>query len=705
MSAGRPRTRKFFCKLALGLTALYSLTQAQDAYDIIYNDVGSLPCVRLLNATGFIGCQSINAATGVLFRTDSQDEIQQFASNKDLGNKYTVIMPHWLLTSPNIQLLKSSDKLGAIIAVINGTDPVYSPAVRPANAPSPDSTCPNCEFGLYAGAATQYQWNPTGTGLLYEQFDFPIYALNTMDARNTMSYNAVMQAAGINKFRGYTSYPLKALQFNAFMWAAQDTGACLRKKWCTPVGGASVWATPSTNISFTDNKPIVMVSAAIDSRSLFHDLTIGVESSLTGMVTVLAVAEALSRSTIPLDTMPKHILYTLFTGEAWGFSGSQRFVQDITSRVQCIKPAASGPGCAFPFYPDFAFQSINPDKIEAILEAGQVGSIGSAPGGSGLFAHVDNIQSGLSAALVKQVVQMGSGTGNNTAAAPGGTVPVQSADSDGVQRGLPPSSAMSFLKARANIPTVVLTGYQEQMSPLTSQDTDDSWDPVTTGNSIAQAASVISKTAWLQAQGLNDAALMTEAQQQAIGSISVDPQLIQDLLYCLARNYSCPLVDRYLNVTANPNAPTRLPHYTGTLYSQSQPYPIFVWNFLANMTRHKAFNSTAPPVVGCSSKPGLVNCASNEYCVGDQCVLSLTRYHDSYGTGLAMGEEGGYYIKDASKPVWVESTWNDIGLRLFDVTSPGAQKAELATGIVLTLVSAGVVWYARKYVAKTLKVD
>lgn len=245
--------------------------------------------------------------------------------------------------------------------------------------------------------------------------------------------------------------------------------------------------------------------------------------------------------------MPKHILFTLFTGEAWGFSGSQRFVQDITSRPQCIKPAASGPGCAFPFYHDFAFQSINPDKIEAILEAGQVGNIGSTGGTPTLFAHVDNTQPGASAALVKQVVQIGSGTSNSTAAPPNGAVPVQAADSDGTQRGLPPSSAMSFLKARANIPTVVLTCYQKQMSPLTSQDTDDSWDPVTTGNSIEQAASVISKTAWLQAQGVDDAALMTATQQQAIGSINVDRQLIEDLLYCLARNYSCPLVDRYLN--------------------------------------------------------------------------------------------------------------------------------------------------------------
>lgn len=44
-----------------------------------------------------------------------------------------------------------------------------------------------------------------------------------------MSYNAVMMAANINQNRGFSNYPLKALQFHSFMWAAQDSGACLRK--------------------------------------------------------------------------------------------------------------------------------------------------------------------------------------------------------------------------------------------------------------------------------------------------------------------------------------------------------------------------------------------------------------------------------------------------------------------------------------------
>lgn len=44
-----------------------------------------------------------------------------------------------------------------------------------------------------------------------------------------MSYNAVMIATNINQNRGFSNYPLKALQFHSFMWAAQDSGACLRK--------------------------------------------------------------------------------------------------------------------------------------------------------------------------------------------------------------------------------------------------------------------------------------------------------------------------------------------------------------------------------------------------------------------------------------------------------------------------------------------
>lgn len=99
--------------------------------------------------------------------------------------------------------------------------------------------------------------------------------------------------------RGYQNYPLKAIDFDLFMWAAVNSQTCLRRGWCQAVGGMSVYSTPSIDISPDDKKPIIVVSAGMDSRSLFHDLTIGASNDVSGMVAVLAIAEALSRVSKP----------------------------------------------------------------------------------------------------------------------------------------------------------------------------------------------------------------------------------------------------------------------------------------------------------------------------------------------------------------------------------------------------------------------
>ncbi|KAF9430128.1 hypothetical protein BGZ94_008234, partial [Podila epigama] len=103
----------------------------------------------------------MKSATGVLYKADTDADIEQFSKDKELGNEYTIVMPYWLLTSSNIEILRSSNKLAAIVAVINGTDTSHTTSARPKTIVSPDSTCPNCEFGLYANSPDQYQWNPT----------------------------------------------------------------------------------------------------------------------------------------------------------------------------------------------------------------------------------------------------------------------------------------------------------------------------------------------------------------------------------------------------------------------------------------------------------------------------------------------------------------------------------------------------------------
>lgn len=151
-----------------------------------------------------------------------------------------------------------------------------------------------------------------------------------------------------------------------------------------------------------------------------------------------------------MDTLPKHILYTLFTAESWGFAGSQRFVKDISSNFVCTNatratpcPYANAP-CTFPCVRNTYFTNINFDNIESILEFQSVSGINSNYS-DGYYVHVDDINQ--SQSLVSALLQPN----------------IKEASTDGIQRKLPPSSAMSFLQKRRDIKAAVITDYQKDL--------------------------------------------------------------------------------------------------------------------------------------------------------------------------------------------------------------------------------------------------
>ncbi|KAG0165693.1 hypothetical protein DFQ30_008135 [Apophysomyces sp. BC1015] len=296
-----------------------------------------------------------------------------------------------------------------------------------------------------------------GEGLIEESFDIPIFALNTKDKYAKQVYSYIMRGIAYNRGKGYENYPLQAVDFESFMWAAVNSETCLRRGWCKAVGAMSVYSTPSLDLATDDKKPIIVVAAAMDSRSLFHDLTIGANHDISGFVTVLAVADALSRAPVSVTTFPKHILYTLFAAESWGFAGSQRFVQDISTPFQCTNATRAVPcayanaPCTSPCVPDVHFTRINFDNIESIIEFNSVG--GSGDNYSTYWAHVDDIHK--SSSLV-DALQQSSKQSSQTST-------LQLASSDGIERKLPPSSAMSFLAKNRNLQAVVLSDFQNEL--------------------------------------------------------------------------------------------------------------------------------------------------------------------------------------------------------------------------------------------------
>lgn len=104
----------------------------------------------------------------------------------------------------------------------------------------------------------------------------------------------LLQGIAFNNARQYRNYPLVSVELNSFMWAAVDAQTCLRRGWCTPVGGYSVYSSPVAKGDFA-KKDSVILAAAINGRSFFHDIGINVQNDLSGLVGLLAVAEAFSR--------------------------------------------------------------------------------------------------------------------------------------------------------------------------------------------------------------------------------------------------------------------------------------------------------------------------------------------------------------------------------------------------------------------------
>ena len=127
--------------------------------------------------------------------------------------------------------------------------------------------------------------------------------------------------------------------------SAETSLTCLARRTCAPLGGHSAFASvpPRPDVvgdeSSADSSgdessaaSFVLVSARLDASSLFHDAAFGANAAMSGLVAVLAAAEAFAaaarrfdasrvRAGAPVGAAPA---LAAFGGEAFGFAGSRR---------------------------------------------------------------------------------------------------------------------------------------------------------------------------------------------------------------------------------------------------------------------------------------------------------------------------------------------------------------------------------------------
>ena len=149
----------------------------------------------------------------------------------------------------------------------------------------------------------------------------------------------------------------------------------------------------------------------------------------------------------------------------------------------------------------------------------------------------------------------------------------------------------------------------------------------------------------------------------------------------------------------------------------SQPYlgnvgdvSRFVWNFLADKTAIPSKNMSSTCPKGCSGNGEM--CVKVETDGKGVCVISTTRYVPAYSTRLKYEYETWEVLPHNSSdtmeeadPVWTESNWDRIRLRVYTVQDSGFDLLVLLLGITVTVLSYIVIVISKAFITKALKRD
>ncbi|XP_039597097.1 nicastrin [Polypterus senegalus] len=646
----------------------------------------TVPCVRLLNATHQIGCQSsISGDTGVIHVVGDDSDLEWVLKT---GNTppYMVLLDGSLFTREVMIKMKDSSRVAGVAVVV--------PKKGPEGGFSPHQKCPNDKSSVYSNSygeeyahCNKTVWNPLGNDLSYEDFHFPIFMMQDENETEVVKkcffdHNVPVNGSG-------PSYPLCAMQLFSHMHAATNTVTCMRRNdlqatfsinpevLCDPLSDYNIYSFlhPVNKSRKNPEEKVIIAAARMDTRSFFWDFAPGGESAVSGFVTLLAVAETLSKISENLTSpLKKNILFSFFQGEVFDYIGSSRMVYDMQKGTFVI----------------------GLENIDTFIEIGQVG-LRSA---SQLWIHsdpvsrqnasIDNEVRNLSSTLMK--------AGNDS------NVPVFEPS---VSQPLPPSSFQSFLKAQY-IPGVVLTDHQSAFSNRyyesiydTSENLNLSYPSelgpeeqlefvTATAQSLSEVATVVAKTLFKQAGG----------SEEDLFKVQADPKTVTKMLYGFAIRSNNSWFRSLVNQDVKPglvNGPPQ--YYVGVVLPNSSPKQKRLIQYVlanltgtvVNLTKEQCQNTDkggdqhrelydyiwiqgSMPLNGSDPVP--------------YCVRSTVRLSDAVSPAFDLKQYGALNYS-----TWTESRWKEIKARIFLVSSKELEMLTLAIGIAILVISLLVTYF------------
>ena len=663
------------------LTTILRMTGGTGLTDKIYQTISPdsiHSCFRRLNGTTSIGCSSSTRGdVGVLLYLDSPSDLAKLSDER--FSPYIVLINPSILSGPLVQQLSDSGHVSGLIL-----PSVEDPEGRwfnlsPPDGFSEDSRCPNNVEDCQPETGG---WNPAGSGLLWSKFSFPIFYLP--ESETTEGLYECQQKYNTPPL----SWPLCSVEMKANMHAATDSKTCTRRShlnnnlepvlFCDPLADINIHYSVAENT--TSNKKVVLVTARLDTVTMFDQTELGFDSPVTGLVTLLSTASLVSRVVREASWSGEvdNILFLLLNGESWDYMGTSRFLYDLEQG-------------------EFV-SNLSLADIHTVVELGQLSNLHT----STVFLHSLNSPGSVESALQQFAGEL---------------LSVETSSSSSV----PPSSLAKLLSARPDLPAVMLSNFDTEFSNRyyhSLYDTaarhgyNQSLGPdQTVVQHLSNISLVLAKT------------LLSLATDADLDSVTAEPELVNSMLECYSVTANCSLFKAASNSDSEfpwtgPPVTTPWPQYvsvvpsphsrltkqllqllTGTVVDikqeeeeEKKKKPDSWWKAASDQC--SSLNSPSRPLVSHVYLVGGPECYENNTVVCGRCFLTSVTQSQAESPVFLDSVRRHYDWASGQFPTWTESVWKGFSARSFLRGSPGHDSLVFGVGVTVLILSLLLGWWS-----------
>jgi hypothetical protein len=645
-------------------------------------------CVRRMNGTHEIGCQSTTGGnSGRMYMIDNEQEFNSYLTDSktiDSSPSFIIVLNVDLFDTNYVEKLMTrlGSKLNGLLLYLKPNLP------RPEDF-SHDDQCPNNRHSFYLNQTQTVNWNPKGTGLFFRSFPFPIMLIDEED-----DYKQLVKF--YRQFNSSQSSPACGLELKSFQSAAHTSKTCIRRSgiahslidsqetFCDPVGGLNIYSKLPQSLTIVpnqrQNKSIVLILATTDSFQMFlktKGTTGGAQQPAAALITFLALAHIIGQAQDEFINQNKEIIFVTLDGDALDYSASFRFMFDMMND----------------YFPtgDKNEERIKIEHIHSIIELQSL----SITDKLSLHAYPSSL---INQTFIDRLVN------NNPMIIPA------KFDSP-----LPPASSQIFLRQTqsSSFPAYILTSASDnQLSNHYYHSFFDDPSTLSINISLLEYNTSTDFGDWIKRVVDPLAQTLLEFFVNSTKNVTIEQEIINNLVYCVLKNVNCPLIHNVTNQSTGNSFDsfneTSLPFSINTYPISTTPTFPFVQNVLSYFLRDRAYDSLNLTETACKERgnndtfrsyiyvSGYSPSITSEQSFAGYCVRSYLRSASSNSPAFAIDS---YDLSNTTYPAWTESRWTTISLRLFIIPTRTHEVVTLVIGILMLSISF-IVCLALRYYTK-----